>query len=189
VGCRAPTALDARGTGARTDRAPVQRAQPADHFSCNAVRPRLAPRRPCLVLPPRGYFVAGRTHRDRRHPAGNGGPAGCRRSQWTLLQRRSPDPALVRTRVLLPGLLSHRLWGCQGTRAPPGPRTSAPAARRHGQDPGGGAHRAGRGGGGPPRRGGPAAAPGPLTIVGRAHSRLPTQFDSAPPHPVAWQCL
>jgi len=39
-------AIDARCTGARAGHAPVHRAQPADHFSCNAVRPRRAPRRP-----------------------------------------------------------------------------------------------------------------------------------------------
>jgi len=46
VGCRAPAVIDARRTGARTRRAPVHSAQPADHFSCIAVRPRLARQRP-----------------------------------------------------------------------------------------------------------------------------------------------
>ncbi len=49
VGCRAPAVIDARRTGARTGRAPVHSAQPADHFSCIAVRPRLAPRRPSFA--------------------------------------------------------------------------------------------------------------------------------------------
>jgi len=49
MGRRAPAALDARRTGARTGRAPVHRAQPADHFSCNAVLPRLTHQRPSLV--------------------------------------------------------------------------------------------------------------------------------------------
>ena len=39
-------ALDARCTGARTDRAPVHRASSAVHVPCNAVRPRLAPGAP-----------------------------------------------------------------------------------------------------------------------------------------------
>jgi len=38
--------IDARRTGARTGRAPVHSAQPADHVPCIAVRPRRAPGAP-----------------------------------------------------------------------------------------------------------------------------------------------
>ena len=49
AGRRAPVALDARRTNARTGHAPVQRAQPAVYVPCNAVLPRLAHRRPSFV--------------------------------------------------------------------------------------------------------------------------------------------
>ncbi len=60
--------------------------------------------------------------------------------------RLAPGALLRRTRVLLPGPLSHAWWGCQGTRA-------AHPARPC-----------------PHRRRGPAATPGPFTIVGRARN-------------------
>ncbi len=109
-------ALDARCTGARTDRAPVHRAQPADHGSCIAVH-RRAPRRPAY---------GGRASSYHDHCRRDGG-----------------------------GVKEH---------AGRAPRASAPApaARRHGQGPGAARRRGGRGGVG-------EDAPGPLTIVGRAH--------------------
>jgi len=94
-----------------------------------------------------------------------------------LVQRRAsaprpPAPRLRRMRVLLPRPLSHGWWGCQGTRPPPRP-PGAPPTPRVLVHIGGAATRTGPWGGAPPgraRRGGPAAAPGPLTIVGRAHA-------------------
>ncbi len=93
-----------------------------------------------------------------------------------LVQRRAsaprpPAPRLRRMRVLLPGPLSHGLGGCQGTRAAPRPQ-GAPPTPRVLVHIGGAATRIGPWGGAPPGRArrGPAAAPGPRTIVGRAHA-------------------
>jgi len=97
VGCRAPAAIDARRTGARTGRAPVHSAQPADHFSCIAVRPRPpAPLLRRVCAKPWDYATG----------------------VWTVPEFCT-DPALLRrTRVLLPEPLSHGARGCQGTHAP-----------------------------------------------------------------------
>ncbi len=89
--------------------------------------------RPTMVR--RGHPCA---HGDRRAPHGRPhGPraraqrSGCRP---LLVQRRAsaprpPAPRLRRTRVLLPGPLSHGWWGCQGTRAAPAPVCAAHPAR------------------------------------------------------------
>ncbi len=122
---------------------------------CQVILPHGA--RPTIVR--RGHPCA---HGARRAPHGR--PHGPRvRAQRSaprpfLVQRRAsaprpPAPRLRRTRVVLPGPLSHGWWGCQGTRPPPTPRVLVHT--------GGAATRTGP-------WGGPAAAPGPRTIVGRA---------------------
>ncbi len=112
---------------------------------------------------------------DRRAPHGR--PRGPRaraqrsaRRPWPVQRRASAPrplpPRLRRTRVLLPGPLSHGSWGCQGTRPPPHPpcaSSATPAARRHGQDLGAARRRGAPGGAGQRPRLGPAqswGAPG-----------------------------
>ncbi len=63
-----------------------------DDLSLQAPYPTTSTRR--LVFSQRGYFVAKRTPWDRRHPAGSGRLAGCRRSQGALHQTKLPDSAL-----------------------------------------------------------------------------------------------
>ncbi len=111
-------ALDARCTGARSARAPVHRASSAVHVPCNAVRPRLAPRRPSSGGGASSYQGHYRMH---------GG--GVKEHAGRAPRASSPAPA-ARRHGQGPGA-ARRRGGRGGAGADaPGPRTIVGRARR-----------------------------------------------------------